>query len=98
MKPESLTTLLKISGSSLNAAAMFNALLRTGHGQIVEYESTTGSGEVKSFFALTESGLAYGTNRSTLHEFKTEARFYPDKFRELLIIVAQAILAEAEAA
>lgn len=97
MKPESLTTLLKLSNCSLNAACIYSALRKTGHAEMIEYPSTTGSGEIKSYLSLTEAGEAFGLNRGTMHDFKTEARFYPQKFGALLAIVAAQIAAEARA-
>lgn len=96
MKPESLTTLVKMSNTSANAASILSALRKSGHAKEVEYPSTTGSGEIKTFTSLTDQGLAFGINRSTDHPFKTEARFYPDKFPALLAVVATQIKAEAE--
>ena len=95
MEPESLTTLLKSVNTSLNAAAILAALKRTGHVTDIEYASTTGSGELKTFAALSPSGLSFGINRPTAHPFKTEARFYRSKFAALLKVVAEQIQAEA---
>ncbi|MCR5941126.1 hypothetical protein FG152_09855 [Ochrobactrum sp. XJ1] len=87
MKAESLTNLVKDAGISLNAASLLAALVRTELAETVEYPSTTGSGEVKSFVRLTETGLSYGLNKPTMHEFKTDPRFFAETFPELLHVV-----------
>lgn len=96
MKPESLTTLVKMTNTSANAASILCALRKSGLAKEVEYPSTTGSGEIKTFTSLTEDGLAFGINRSTDHPFKTEARFFPEKFPALLAAVAAQIKTEAD--
>lgn len=87
MKAESLTSLVKDAGISLNAASLLTALVRTELAETVEYPSTTGSGEIKTFVRLTEAGLKYGVNKSTMHEFKTDPRFFAETFPKLLRVV-----------
>lgn len=91
-----LTNLIKDAGISLNAAAILAALKKTDLTEIVEYESTSGSGEIKTFQRLTEAGLEFGTNRPTAHDFKTKPRFYPSRFPALLRIIGQQLMAEIE--
>lgn len=87
MKAESLTNLVKDTKISLNAASLLAALVRTEFAETVEYPSTTGSGEIKSFVRLTESGLRFGVNAPRMHEFRTDPRFFAETFPELLRVV-----------
>lgn len=80
----SATDLLSKRDSIYDAATLFRAMERAGLLAVIEYPSTTGTGEVKTFKALTEKGLAYGENKKTVHDFKTECRFYDAAFDELL--------------
>lgn len=96
MKVESLTNLVKDTGISLNAASLLAAIVRTHIAETVEYPSTTGSGEIKTYVRLTEDGLQYGINRKGAHEFKTEPRFYPHTFRELLLVIHEHMGREIE--
>ena len=91
MKPDSLTNLVKDKGISLNAASLLAAIVKTPLAEIAEYVSTTGSGEIKKFVRLTDAGLKYGINRTGVHEFKTEVRFYPHTFHEFLAVVHEYI-------
>jgi hypothetical protein len=94
METESLTALLKSVDTSLNAATILSALKRTGHLAEIEYPSTTGSGVLKTYSALSASGLTFGINKPTMHPFKTEARFFQSQFHTLLKIVALQIQKE----
>lgn len=94
MKVDSLTGLVKTTGISLNAASINQALIKAGLAEEVEYASTSGSGEIKKYVRLT--GTEYGINRATMHEFRTEMRFYPNRFPDLLRAVARQITTEAE--
>lgn len=78
------TDLLAKRGSIYDAATLFRAMEKAGLLAVVEYPSTTGTGEAKTFKALTENGLTYGVNKKTIHKFKTECRFYDAVFDELL--------------
>lgn len=93
---EPLTNLIKDAGISLNAAAILAALKKTDLVEIIEYESTSGSGEIKTFLRLTAAGLEFGTNKPTGHEFKTEPRFYPSRFPALLRIIGRQLMSEID--
>ena len=55
--PISLKRLLSKHGLSIDSASAYRALIKTGIMREVEYESTTGSGEMKSFKELSAQGL-----------------------------------------
>lgn len=84
--------LLQEINSPLNAASFLSGLALSGMAENRTYPSTTGSGELKHFLQLTESGLAYGINQgSSMHKFKTEPRFWPESFPQLHLHVARGI-------
>lgn len=76
---------------SLNPASIHNALVNAGVMRTVSYLSTTGSGEEKTFKEIVPDYLHLGINRRSMHEFKTEPRFYIDSFPQLLAIVVRQI-------
>lgn len=96
MKAESLTVLVKQSGVSLNAATILAAIRHTDLVEEVEYVSTSGSGEIKSFLRLTDAGLAFGVNKDGAHEIKTEARFFAETFPGLLRVIIQRLGEEVD--
>jgi len=81
------TELLIDRAAVYDAATLFRALEKAGMLSVVEYPSTTGTGEVKTFKALVGKGLEYGVNKETIHKFKTECRFYDHSFDRLLTLV-----------
>ncbi|MCE0459976.1 hypothetical protein [Pseudomonas uvaldensis] len=87
MEIKTLKSLLAEHGVSFDANTIMNALIKAGHAENHEYPSTTGSGVMKSFKRLTEAGERFGANKSTMHPFKTEPRFYAETFTELLQVV-----------
>lgn len=97
MQSYSLTQLSKETKTSLNAASILSAIIKTDLANEVEYVSTSGSGEIKKFVQLSDSGLRYGENRATIHEFKTEPRFYAKTFPELLASIILQLDAEVKA-
>ncbi len=54
-----LTRLIKAHHLSINAASIMNALVRAGVMEIAEYESTTGSGEIKTYKRIADAYLEY---------------------------------------
>jgi hypothetical protein len=88
-------TLLAEIGSSLDATSFFNGLELAGVVARVEYMSTTGSGEVKQFVKIEDGHLNVGQNKKTMHEFKTEARFFRDGFESLAVVSCRALLENA---
>ncbi len=94
MKPTSLTELIKQTGVSLNANTILTAIKKTDLVEEVEYLSSTGSGEIKTFLRLTESGLKFGMNRILRGDVKTEPRFYFETFPQLLRVIVDQIDSE----
>lgn len=90
----SATELLKAHDSSLNAASFNTAAEKAGILRKVNYESTTGSGQIKSFYAITDDFSKYGVNEGRPHEFKTAPRFFIESFPELLIMVCDQLVRE----
>jgi len=86
MKLMSITAALKQTQVPLHAQAILQMLTWAGLVEEVEYLSSTGSGEVKTFHRLTELGLQYGDNAATLSPTKTEIKVrlnaVPDLIRE----------------
>ncbi|MDP3876277.1 MAG: hypothetical protein Q8Q50_04785 [Methylobacter sp.] len=91
---DSLTSLVKLFDVSLSANTIGSALLKAGVLREVSYLSTTGSGEEKHFREIPPAFLEFGVNRRTVHEFKTEPRFYAERFPELMIIVMKQLESE----
>lgn len=92
----SAKVLLEEAGSPIVPETLFRSLERVGLIEKRTYLSSTGSGEVKSFWAFTQSGLKYGVNKPTFSPTKTDLRFFRSTFHELLAIAAQAITDHAE--
>lgn len=95
-KVQSAKDLLEEHSSPLNSASLFDALLLAGLLEEKTYLSSTGSGEVKSYMSLTDDGQRYGVNRISRYSEKTELRFYPSTFKELLVVASKAILKHSE--
>ena len=93
----SLQSLIKTFDLPLDPASVNMTLERIGILEKVYYQSTTGSGATKSFIALTTAGLKYGVNLGTMHEFRTEPRYFEDTFPELMTLVVKQIAADVEA-
>ncbi|MDM0110071.1 hypothetical protein QTH97_34575 [Variovorax sp. J22R24] len=91
MKTASAKELLEGMGALLNAAALNKILLMMGLAEEIEYLSSTGSGEVKSYTRLTERGLAYGKNKESGFSEKTTMVFYESGFRSLYVATCQAV-------
>lgn len=92
---KSLKALIAQHCVSLDAITIMNALLKVGHAENFEYESSTGSGEIKSFRKLTEEGQKFGVNKLSMGpSIRTEARFYDSSFPELLSIVVKQLSKE----
>lgn len=86
-KLKSLTKLIEENGSGLNASSMFVGLERAGVVRKVEYESTTGSGEHKSFWEINKQYRYLGENTPVPHKFRTQCKFYEDRFDEIESLV-----------
>lgn len=95
-KTQAAKKLLELSGSALDAASLFAGMAQIGLLEEREYLSSSGSGEIKRYKALTEEGLRYGKNMPTMSPTKTEVKLYPSAFPDLLQRVCQGLLAHAE--
>lgn len=88
MKTYTLTKLIDSSQSSLNANVILKVLIALEMAENAEYESTTGSGEIKTFYRLIGDGMVYGKNiLSGGHPFKSSPKFYQETFNDLLRLV-----------
>lgn len=88
MTVQTLTALLADNPCSLNPNVILKVLIQVGMAENAEYESTTGTGEIKSFYRLTGDGLNYGKNiLSGGHPFKSSPKFYHERFPHLLQLV-----------
>ena len=87
----SATELLEASDSFIDATMFFKLLEKAGYLKKVEYLSSTGTGEIKTYKSLTEMGLKYGINRGTKHPPKTECRFFKETFDDILSEVSKMV-------
>jgi hypothetical protein len=86
---------LALLGTGMDAATFFNGLALAGVMHKRSYLSTTGSGEEKYFWIITDGWLHCGANKKTLHEFRTDPVFVPDHIPALLVLACEALLAHA---
>lgn len=89
--------MLEETGSPMDAATLFKALEAAGLMEQRTYLSSTGSGEVKRFWAFTNAGAAIGENQPTISPTKTEPRFFVSTFPQALLSAADAIKRHADA-
>lgn len=87
----SATKLLKQLEVPLDAVSLLAGLELAGLLEERQYVSSSGSGEVKRYKALTDAGLAYGVNAKTLSPEKTEVRFYEETFPQVLLCSIEAL-------
>ncbi|WP_056396315.1 hypothetical protein [Massilia sp. Root418] len=80
----SITAALKQHAIPLHAQAILQMLIWARLVEEVEYLSSTGSGEVKTFQRLTHIGLEYGENVATLSPTKTEIKILPNSLPALI--------------
>jgi len=96
-RAESLTALVKAFDLSLSPATIGKALVKAEIMRDMTYLSTTGSGKEKFFREIMPAYMEYGINRTKMHEFKTEPRFYIDRFPDLVVKVLEQLTKEAGA-
>lgn len=96
MKAVPAKDLLDRTNSPMDSLTLFKALSLAGLVEQRTYLSSTGSGEVKKFWAFTDAGIHLGKNQATMSPTKTELRFHEETFPEALIAAAKAIIAHAE--
>jgi hypothetical protein len=88
MQAKTLKSLIAEHGVSFDAATIMNELVKTGHAEVFQYASTTGSGAMKSFKRLTDQAEQFGVNKASMgHAFKTEPKFFAETFADLLNVV-----------
>ena len=86
-------TLLENFGSPMDSTTLFRAFEIAGLIEKIEYISSSGSGEIKTFWAFTDKGLQFGENKPTLSPTKTNLAFYPITFHDALLAAAEVIMA-----
>lgn len=80
----SVTAALKQESIPLHAQSVLQMMAWAGLVEEIEYVSSTGSGEIKFFQRLTETGLKYGVNLPTLSSVKTEIKINPKALASIL--------------
>ena len=93
-KALAMQNLIKTYNLPLVPAGVNVALERIGILEKIRYRSTTGSEVEKFYHALTTAGQKYGINQSTMHEFRTEPRYFVETFPELMSLVVERIAAD----
>jgi len=97
VKIKSAKQLLTTMKLPLSAQSFFEGLRLAGMVETLEYESSTGSGEVKEFNRLLDSASAYGKNKASgFHPIKTEMQFFEAKFLEAYLISCRALYEDAQ--
>lgn len=96
MQPLPAMTLLNNTGSPMDATTLFKALEAAGLMEKINYLSSTGSGEMKQYWAFTNAGSALGVNQMTMSPMKTEPRFFITAFPQALRAAADAIKQHAD--
>ena len=97
-KAETAKKLLQTSNCILTPGAFMDGLVLAGLMEKVEYLSTSGSGEIKHFYKVSERGLIFGKNKhNPFHEIKTDPLFYSARFLELYAISCAEIAKHAQA-
>ncbi|MDQ0571067.1 hypothetical protein QFZ42_002901 [Variovorax paradoxus] len=89
MRTASAKELLQGINALLNANALYAILIQMGLAEDVEYRSSTGSGEIKSYTRLTEAGLSYGKNKESGFSASTTMVFYESAFLALYAAACQ---------
>lgn len=90
-KNDSAKNLIKNLACPVDAPTLFQGLALAGFMEQCEYVSSTGSGEIKSYWRFAERGLRLGVNRSSSFSQATTPRFYADTFLEAVAIAALAV-------
>lgn len=81
----------------LSAHSFFEGLRLAGMVEALQYESSTGSGEIKEFNRLLDSAIAYGKNKASgFHPIKTEMQFFEAMFLETYLISCKALHEDAQ--
>lgn len=83
-RTEPITVLLKRHGVGLSAAKANRILLAKGILEERTRPSETEPGKLRTYKALSETGLRYGINRAQSMVDETTPRYYADTFEELV--------------
>ena len=83
-RTEALTNLLKRHGVGLTAAKANRLLLAKGVLEEKTRPSATEPGKLRTYKALTDTGLNYGINKAQQMVDETTPRYYEDSFPELV--------------
>jgi len=94
-KPIPAKTALLAVGARIDSSSFFNGLAMVGIMRRKTYLSTTGSGEEKYYWVISDNWLHCGENKRTMHEFKTDPVFVPETIPQLLVQSCEAHLAHA---
>lgn len=97
MKAKSAKQLLEAHGLPLSAHSLYEGLRLAGFLVAVQYESTSGSGEIKEFNKLLDEALRYGRNKaSAFHPVKTDIQFFDEIFLQVYSIACNALHEDAQ--
>lgn len=81
----------------LSAHSFFEGLRLAGMVEALQYESSTGSGEVKEFNRLLDSASAFGKNKASgFHPIKTEMQFFEGSFLEVYALSCKSLHDDAQ--
>jgi hypothetical protein len=83
-RSEPITNLLKRYNVGLTAAKANRILLAEGILEEKTRPSETEPGKLRTYKALTDTGLRYGINRVQQQVAETSPRYFDDSFRELV--------------
>lgn len=96
-KPAPASKFIKELGLPMNNKTFEQGLILCGDLESAEYVSSTGSGEIKTFLRLTQTGLALGQNAySPFSPHRTDAVFFPSSFTIAYARAAAAIAKHAD--
>lgn len=96
MKSSSAKALLTTHNLAMDAATLNHSLVLAGVLAHKMYLSTSGSGEEKSFLVFTDAGSEFGKNAASgFHEFKTDTKFFDERFGDAYLLAVDALLKQA---
>ncbi len=96
MKTSSAKALLTMHNLAMDAATLNNSLVLAKVLTHKTYLSTSGSGEKKSYLIFTDAGSEFGKNAASgFHEFKTDTKFFDERFGDAYLLAVDALLKQA---
>lgn len=97
MKAKSAKHLLAAMRLPMSAHSFIEGLRLAELVETLQYESTSGSGEIKEFNRLLDSATAYGVNKaSAFHPVKTEMQFFETAFLDVYAVSCKALHEDAQ--